>query len=125
MNKLILILSLFFCVGAGAAQVATSDLYSGPKSVPQFNHDHPNDPNCQSYFDWARGQNGWGYCYEFDNYGYVLNNGRPMHPMNCERVHPSFFDWARGWDGYIYCFQFTPYRDVMNDGRSVPPGYCR
>jgi hypothetical protein len=78
-----------------------------------------------TFFDWARGYNGWGYCYEFDRYGYVLHGGRPVHPIHCERVNPSYYDWARGIDGYFYCFQFTPYHAVMNEGRSVHPRFCR
>jgi hypothetical protein len=119
MTKLFLVLSLFFGISAGAANL-TSDLYAGQKSISKQdsqNHDY------YTFFDWARGNNGWGYCYEFDNYG-VLNNGRPVHPFNCEQVNPSYFNWARGWDGYVYCFQFTPYNAVMNDGHSVHPSYC-
>lgn len=121
MAKLILMLSLFFCIGASAAQDVNANLYAGSKSIAQSRDHHP---HYNTYFDWARGNNGWGYCYEFDHYG-VLHNGRPVHNINCERVNPSFFNWARGWDGYVYCFQFTPYRHVMNDGRSVHPNNCR
>lgn len=121
MTKLLLVLSLFFCLNAGAADIATPDSYAGGKNTNVQNH----EPEYYTFFDWARGQNGWGYCYEFDSYGYVLNNGRPMHPMNCERVNPSYFDWARANNGYVYCFNFTPYGAVLNDGRPVHPSYCQ
>ncbi|MES2768057.1 MAG: hypothetical protein V4596_02840 [Bdellovibrionota bacterium] len=127
MTKLVLILSLFFVINVMssngfAAEAIQSDIYAGEKNISQERDHHP---NYYTFFDWARGQNGWGYCYEFDNHGYVLNNGRPVHPMNCERVNPSYFDWGRGFDGYIYCYQWTPYHVIMNDGYAVNPRYCR
>lgn len=133
MTKLVLILSLFFIFGVGhsfissaeAAQAAQSDIYAGGQNISKLDDipDHHN--HYYTFFDWGRGQNGWGYCYEFDNHGYVLHNGRPMHPRNCEMVNPSYYDWGRGFDGYIYCYQWTPYHVIMNDGYAVNPRFCR
>lgn len=117
-------LSVFLGLGLSFnadAAVIQSDVYAGGQNVSKGTV----QPGYYSYFDWGRGQNGWGYCYEFDNYGYVLNNGRPMHPRNCEMVNPSYFAWGRGFDGYMYCYQWTPYQVIMNDGYAVHPRYCR
>jgi len=77
-----------------------------------------------SYYDWGRGQNGWGYCYEWAN-GYVLNSGYPIANYYCEQENPSYFDWGRGMNGYTYCYQWTPYGVAMNEGRPVDNYYCR
>lgn len=120
MNKLFVLLSLFFCLGAGAVESAPSDIYAGSQNMSTRDH----HPGHYGFYDWGRGQNGWGYCYQFDHYGYVMNNGRPVHPMNCERVHPSYFAWGNGMNGYTYCYQWTPYGIVTNEGRPVHPRYC-
>lgn len=75
------------------------------------------------YYDWARGRDGWGYCYEFAN-GNVLNGGANVPNYLCERENPSHYDWARGRDGYTYCYQFTPYGHVMNGGYAVSNNMC-
>lgn len=121
MTKLLLVLTLFFSLNVSAAEIAAPDSYAGGENIKiQQNY----YPEYYTYFDWSRGQNGWGYCYEFDSYGYVLHNGRPMHPMNCEQVNPSYFDWARASNGYVYCYNFTPYGVVLNNGRPVHPSNC-
>lgn len=81
-------------------------------------------PHHNSYFDWGRGQNGWGYCYEWTHHGYVLNGGRPVPNSYCERRRPSQYDWSRGMNGWGYCYQWTPYGVVMNEGQPVPNSYC-
>lgn len=82
-------------------------------------------PGRGSYFDWARGRDGWGYCYEFSYDGYVLNGGQPVSNFQCEQYRPSYYGWGRGRDGFTYCYQFTPYGVPMNQGRNVPNAYCR
>lgn len=127
MAKIMLVLSILLGQMAFAAedtvmsQAPQGDSYAGELKLDPKGQRHP---GYYTFFDWARGQNGFGYCYEFDSYGYVLNGGRPMHPYNCERVNPSYFDWARGMNGHFYCYQWTPYHAVMNDGRPVHPRYC-
>lgn len=79
-----------------------------------------------SYYDWGRGMNGYGYCYQFAANGKVMNNGRPQPYAGCERVHRSFYDWGQyqgnpSW----YCFQWTPYGDVLNEGRAMPLRLCQ
>jgi hypothetical protein len=84
-----------------------------------------NHPHYNSYFDWGRGMNGWGYCYQWTPYGVPMNEGRPVPNFYCERHRPSFYRWAQGQNGYIYCYQFTPDGYVMNEGRPVDNRYCR
>lgn len=85
-----------------------------------MNHDW----NHGSYFDWGRGRDGWGYCYEWASNGQPLNQGNPVSNYNCERGRPSYFDWGRGRDGWGYCYQYTPYRDSMNQGNPVSNYNC-
>lgn len=119
MSKLLLVLTVFLSLNTFAAEMSV-DSYAGPKNLSSTKDHHP---GYYTYFDWARGNNGWGYCYEFDDYG-VLHGGRPVRNFNCERVNPSHFAWGRGFDGYVYCYQWTPYRHIMNDGYAVHPRYC-
>lgn len=77
-----------------------------------------------SHFAWGRGQNGWGYCYEWDYYGNVLNGGYPVASYNCEAVQPSRFDWGRGQNGWGYCYQWTPQGFAMNEGQAVANYSC-
>lgn len=76
------------------------------------------------YYNWGRGRDGWGYCYEWDRYGRIRNGGWPVDNYKCERRNPSHFNWAQSRDGYTRCYQFTPYGDVMNQGRPVSTRYC-
>ena len=128
MKQILIVLALFVGINVSAAdsvitEAPQADSYAGELKLDP--NASTRAPGYYTFFDWARGYNGWGYCYEFDRYGYVLNGGRPVPNRLCERVHPSYFDWARGVDGHFYCFQFTPYHAVMNDGRSVHPRHCR
>lgn len=85
----------------------------------------PTHPAPGTYFDWGRGADGTGYCYEFSqSNGQVLNGGRPVPEVNCEKVQPSYFNWGRANNGYGYCFQFTPQHLVMWQGRTVPNHQC-
>jgi hypothetical protein len=85
----------------------------------------PPPPGYGSYFDWGRGADGTGYCYQFASAnGQVLNGGRPVPESNCEMVSPSHFDWGQGQNGYGYCFQFTPQQLVMWQGRPVSNQQC-
>lgn len=118
MLKLLFVITLLF--GANSFAVEENQ-YAGSNEISTQSLHHPP----YTYFDWGRGQNGWGYCYEFTSQGYVLNQGRPVHNANCEAVRPSYFDWGRGMDGYVYCYQWTPYRVAMNEGRPMHPSYCR
>lgn len=84
---------------------------------------HPVPPG-GSYYDWGRGQNGWGYCYQWSYDGYILNGGQPVPNYLCESTHPSAYNWGRGMDGWGYCYQWTPYGVPMNEGRPVANYSC-
>jgi hypothetical protein len=77
-----------------------------------------------SHYDWGRGYDGWGYCYEYTNYGVVLNGGAAVGNYLCEATKPSSFDWGRGQNGWGYCYQYTPYGVPMNQGSAQPNSYC-
>lgn len=94
-----------------------------PPNRPPDNRPYP-PPNRGSYFDWAQGNDGWGYCYEWTQNRDVLNNGYPVDNYNCERAYPSHFSWNRGTDGWGYCYQYTPYGHAMNSGRPVNNYSC-
>ncbi len=78
-----------------------------------------------SYFDWGRGMNGYGYCYEWAYGGGVLNGGNPVPNFECDKVNPSFYSWGRGSNGYTYCYQFAPQGWVLNTGNPVDNSWCR
>ena len=77
-----------------------------------------------SYFNWGRGRDGFGYCYEWTRNGQVLNGGQPVPEHLCERRNPSYFEWARARNGWGNCYRFTPYGVVMNQGQPQSYGYC-
>ena len=77
-----------------------------------------------SYYDWGRGQDGWGYCYEWTYDGQPLNGGRPVNSGYCESRSPSLFNCGRGHDGWGHCYQQTPKGEYMNQGRPVSDYQC-
>lgn len=77
-----------------------------------------------AYYEWGRGRDGSGYCYQFTSDGYVLNGGAPQPNFYCEQVHPSHSDWGRGNNGFGYCYQFTPTNIIMNQGAAIPNVQC-
>ena len=85
---------------------------------------NPANPHTGAYYDWGRGRDGTGYCYQFTNEGYVLNGGANVPESFCEAVEPSKADWARGKNGYGYCYQFTPDHLVMYQGRPQSNATC-
>ncbi len=84
----------------------------------------PGNPGNNTFFDWGRGNDGTGYCYQFTWDGYVMNGGAAQPNYYCEQVRPSHFDWGRGNNGYGYCYQFTPYNLVMNKGAAQSNMNC-
>jgi hypothetical protein len=95
-----------------------------PHRPPPRDRPYPPPPSRGSYFDWSRGNDGWGHCYEWASNGGVLNGGNPVSNSYCEDVNPSRYDWSRGNDGWGYCYQFTPYGDALNSGAAVSNYYC-
>lgn len=81
-------------------------------------------PHYGSYYDWERGVDGWGHCYEWTSRREVLNNGRPVSDYLCEQSRPSHYSWGRGNDGWGYCYQYTPYGHALNSGSPVNNYYC-
>lgn len=121
MTKLLLIISSLLIGGVVQAQMT-----SNPNSVyAGGNISAPGNPNTGAHYDWGRGRDGTGYCYQFTNQGDVLNGGYPVAEANCEAVRPSKADW--GWDrrtGFGYCYQFTPDNLVMYQGRPQNYDIC-
>lgn len=78
----------------------------------------------ETYFDWSRGQDGFGYCYEWTADGKVLNGGQPVPERFCEEKNPSFFSWARSQSGWGNCYRFTPQGVVMDFGQPKPYRLC-
>lgn len=81
-------------------------------------------PSHGSYYDWGRGQNGWGYCYEWAAPGYPLNGGSPVSNWFCEDLNPSYHYWGQGMNGWGYCYQYTPYGVAMNEGSPQSEWSC-
>lgn len=82
-------------------------------------------PTQSSYYDWGRGQDGYGYCYEYDYFGQVMNWGQAQDNWYCERVSPSHYTWGYySGSSQPYCFQVTPRGDVMNSGYPVANYLC-
>lgn len=77
-----------------------------------------------SYYDWGKGQNGWGYCYQWTNTGAPLNEGKPVDNSYCERENPSQYNWGKGQNGWGYCYQWTPYGVALNQGQPVSNYNC-
>lgn len=92
--------------------------------VPQSESFVENLIQAATYFNWGKGQNGWGYCYEWTKQGYVLHGGQPQPNYYCEQVRPSYFYWGQGQNGWGYCYQYTPYGVAMNEGRPQSNYYC-
>jgi hypothetical protein len=91
-------------------------------SWAQADNHHPGYPD--SFFDWGRGNDGTGYCFEFSYDGYVLNGGHPVPENLCESRNPSHFEWGQASNGFGYCFQFTPNHLVLWQGRPVSNMQC-
>ncbi len=77
-----------------------------------------------TYYDWGRGRDGWGYCYEWNSNGVPLNGGAPVSNYYCESENPSYYYWGQGQNRWGYCYQFTPYGVAMNQGRPQGNYYC-
>jgi hypothetical protein len=116
-----LVLSLITFISI-AALADGSKLWDG--SVPAGAPMPVPGPNTGSYYDWGRAQNGWGYCYEYTNYGQVLNQGMPVSNWNCEQAHPSYYSWGQAQSGWGYCYQYTSYGVAMNEGSPVSNYSC-
>ncbi|PIS10125.1 MAG: hypothetical protein COT73_11020 [Bdellovibrio sp. CG10_big_fil_rev_8_21_14_0_10_47_8] len=101
-----------------SAQNNSSGNADAPLAPPQQN------PVPGDYYDWGRGRDGSGYCYQFTAEGYVLNGGAPVENSLCEAVKPSHPDWGRGRNGYGYCYRFTPSYLVMNQGTPIHNQQC-
>ena len=74
----ILILMCAFLMGSIVhAQIpGNSDgVYAGGPRDPL---DPANPPTTGAYYDWGRGRDGGGYCYQFTTVGDVLNGGMPV-----------------------------------------------
>jgi hypothetical protein len=96
-----------------------------PAPYPDPNRPAPYpNPNYGSYYNWARAQNGYGYCYEFTNDGRVLNGGQPVSDYLCEQVSPPYYAWGRAQNGYTYCYRFVNGMP-MHDGQPVDNAFCR
>lgn len=120
-QKLVLSLVMLFSLNLSAQMIPTEhSRYSGAEQVGN----HPKPPNTGAYYDWGRGRDGTGYCYQFTSQGYVLNGGYPVDEQLCESIKPSHFNWARGQNGYGYCYQFTPDELVMQQGRPQQVEKC-
>jgi hypothetical protein len=96
------------------------------KSLPPPPDPQPQPPltNRGTYFDWERGNDGWGHCYEWTTHREVLNNGNPIEDFFCEENYPSHFRWDKGLDGWGYCYQYSPNGYVLNYGAPIPNNYC-
>lgn len=116
-----LVLALFFVLPAAMAHAKggrISELFQSPKAMVSQVTSH------DSYYDWGRGQNGFGYCYEWAYPGAVLNGGQAMPNYLCESVNPSFYTWGRGRNGFGYCYQQTPNGYWMNEGQAQQNYLC-
>ncbi len=115
------------------------ELQAEPKTEPQYKQPaappplapvthHPPPPGLsprpEYFFDWGRGNDGTGYCFEFDSAGYVMNQGRPVPENRCEAIVPTHFEWGQATNGFGYCFQFTPSHLVLWQGRPVNNQQC-
>jgi hypothetical protein len=113
-----IILGLLMTMTACLAQAQS--VYQTSEATPP-----PQQPAPGSYYDWGRGADGTGYCYQFSSENnQVMNGGNPVAERNCEKVSASHFDWGQSQYGYGYCFQFTPQHLVMWQGRPVPTKAC-
>lgn len=119
--KLIAFILLTFSLLSGAQ---ANDLYMTEASEPGFDLAALGRPCSGSYYNWGRGRNGFGYCYQYACTGATLNGGQPVSNYSCEAVRPSYVDWGRGQNGWGYCYQYTPYGVSMNEGKPVSNYSC-
>ena len=47
------------------------------------------NPGGGSYYQWGRGVDGYGHCYEYTYSGEILNNGQALPEDLCESSSPS------------------------------------
>jgi hypothetical protein len=85
---------------------------------------HPGPTEMKPFFDFGRGENGYGYCYQFDANMQVMNKGMPVADFNCD-LTKSYYGWALHPDGELYCHRWTPYKHIMNKGQIVDAILCR
>jgi hypothetical protein len=118
-----ILITLTLLLGLGIAHAADS---RGSLSIQEVAvHLNSPPPGVDgAYYDWGRGNDGTGYCYQFTWDGYVLNGGAAQPNFYCEEIRPSHSDWGRGNDGWGYCYQFTPYDIVMNQGAAISNWTC-
>ncbi|MCO5143016.1 MAG: hypothetical protein M9962_08005 [Oligoflexia bacterium] len=121
MRKIIILLAVCFLPGFAHANIDLgSNIESKAKIAAPTSHYYP----MGSYYDWGVGRNGYGYCYEYTDYGDVLNGGQPVGNYNCEYSRPSEYNWGQGRNGFGYCYQRTPYGHFMNEGQPVGNYNC-
>lgn len=123
MKKLMMVL-LFSPLLALASSVSTLQAQPPGELRPLNPPTYPDPHRPGSYYDWGTGQNGWGYCYQWTNYGQVMNGGQAVANHLCESRNPSFFEWGTGQNGFGYCYQWTPYGVGMNMGQPVANYQC-
>lgn len=85
---------------------------------------HPGPTQHKPFYDFARGMNGYGYCYSFDAHKEVLNGGRPVANANCN-LSKTYYDFGVAPNGVRACYQWSPYQQVLNDGKWLDPLLCR
>jgi hypothetical protein len=117
--KVFLVTLVLFFSGVAQAQLIPNPVNPNPNPLPA---PAPGAPGL--FYNWGRGIDGTGYCYQFFANGVVANYGHPVPYAWCEAVQPSYFTWVRGYDGFNYCYQLTPQGLVLNQGRFVAPIYC-
>ena len=112
-NSLVLLVVVLF---TGSA-FATPDIDLGSQAeAPLASEAVSSRPG--TYYDWGQGRDGWGYCYQWNRRGDVLNGGMPVDEYNCESRRPSNFNWARSAYGWGNCYRFSPNGLVLNRGQA-------
>lgn len=121
------ILSLLFSMSVQAQQLNyQAQQFSGTVGVPARSTSvlPPAITASGFYYDWGQGPNGWGYCYQWNPNGYIINYNNPSPNQFCEQRNPSYFFWGAAVNGYGYCYQFTPSGLTLNNGYPMPNFYC-
>lgn len=111
-----------YCVnGGGPKSMCLRNLNCEFENTHHQDGEHPQE--VQPFYDWARGSDGYGYCFLFDEGG-VLNDGKPVADFFCDLTKTKYAYGATK-DGTQACMQWTPYGHAMNKGQTLDPIYCR
>lgn len=75
-------------------------------------------------FNWRESHGRDILCYEFDDQGNALNDGRPVSSSICEKFSPTLLEWGLSHGGKTMCYHQTKDGLTLNKGLPVSDALC-